>query len=192
MFQLIIKSIKINKKLIFAIVAIFLVVGLISSFVLISLSTQIHSIFFWNQSNTIGLNENEDYIKWVDFRITADALSKTAKLDIDSHNSDSEIKYNWIELLAYLACKNGGYFKKFNQNDLNKLIIGKNKLPTLVLTGGYVSQLEKLLTDFNEYYYGIVKDIYPKNKLLWLVDRKVDHNEIAWRYHFPYSFDFHK
>lgn len=76
---------------------------------------------FWNNA-TIDLEENEDYIKWVDFKVTSDAMRKTAKLDIDSHNSDSEIKYNWIELLAYLACKNGGNFKKFNQNDLDKLV----------------------------------------------------------------------
>ena len=80
-----------------------------------------NSIIFWNKSNNISINENENYIKWVDFKITADVLSKTAKLDIDSHNSDSKITYNWIELLAYLACKNGGNFKNFNQNDLNKL-----------------------------------------------------------------------
>lgn len=98
---------------------------------------------------------------------------------------------NYSDMFSYILSFSPALFF-FTPNDLNKLIIGKDKLPTLVLTGGYVSQLEKLLTDFNEYYYGILKDIYPKNKLLWLVDRKVDHNEIAWRYHFPYSFDFHK
>lgn len=90
-----------------------------------------NSIIFWNKSNNISINENENYIKWVDFKITADALSKTAKLDIDSHNSDSKITYNWIELLAYLACKNGGNFKKFNQNDLNKLIEQLNNGKTM-------------------------------------------------------------
>ena len=89
------------------------------------------SIIFWNKSSTIDLNESKDYIKWVDFKITSDALSKTAKLDIESHNSDSEVKYNWIELLAYLACKNGGNFKQFNQNDLNKLIEQLNSGKTM-------------------------------------------------------------
>ena len=115
---MIIKTIKVNRKIIFTSIIIFLIIILISSYFLISKSIEIDSIFFWNKS-TINLNENEDYIKWVDFKITSDVLSKTAKLDIDSHNSDSEIKYNWIELLSYLACKNGGNFKKFNQNDLN-------------------------------------------------------------------------
>lgn len=118
---MIIKSFKINKKLLFAVITIFLIIILISSFLIISNSIEISSLIFWNNS-TIDLDENENYIKWVDFKITADAMKKTATLDINSHNSDSKIKYNWIELLAYLACKNGGNFKQFNQNDLDKLI----------------------------------------------------------------------
>lgn len=122
MFQLIIKSIKINKRILFTLIIIFLILILISSYFIISKSIDAKSFIFWNDSISINLNKNEDYIKWVDFKITSDVLSKTAKLDIDSHNSDSEIKYNWIELLAYLACKNGGNFKNFNQNDLSTLI----------------------------------------------------------------------
>ena len=118
---MIIKYIKINKELFFTIIITFLIIIVISSFLIISLSTNLNNLIFWNKSE-INLTENEDYIKWVDFKITSDILSKTAKLDIDSHNSNSEIKYNWIELLSYLACKNGGNFKNFNQNDLNKLI----------------------------------------------------------------------
>ena len=76
-------------------------------------------------NNSSSKSSNKDFIKWVDFKITYEALAKTSKLDIDSHNSDSSVKYNWIELLSYLACKNGGNFKNFNQNDLTKLI---NKL----------------------------------------------------------------
>lgn len=119
---MIIKSIKMNKRIIFTIIIIFLILILLSSYLIISQSIELKSFIFWNNSASINLNKNEDYIKWVDFKITSDVLLKTAKLDIDSHNSDSEIKYNWIELLAYLACKNGGNFKNFNQNDLSILI----------------------------------------------------------------------
>ena len=118
---MLIRSIKTNKKLIFTLAIIFFIILLISSFLIVSLSINLNNLIFWNKSE-INLNENEDYIKWIDFKITSDVLSKTANLDIDSHNSNSEIKYNWIELLSYLACKNGGNFKNFNQNDLNKLI----------------------------------------------------------------------
>lgn len=67
-------------------------------------------------------DDKNDYIKWVDFKVTSEVMEKVAKLDINSHNSESSIKYNWIEMLAYLACKNGGNFKQFKQNDLDKLI----------------------------------------------------------------------
>lgn len=66
--------------------------------------------------------EKKDYIKWVDFNVTSEALNVTAKLDIDSHNQGGDIVYNWIELLAYLSCKNSGNFKNFKAKDLNHLI----------------------------------------------------------------------
>ena len=63
----------------------------------------------------------KDYIKWIDFNITYAALEYTMKLDIDSNNNDNETKYNWIELLSYLACKYGGDFSKYKQKDVTDL-----------------------------------------------------------------------
>lgn len=117
---MIIKSYKINKKIILSILIVFIVGISVSSYGLIS--SGISSFPFWDKNSNINLEENEDYIKWVDFKITSEVLNKVAKLDIDSHTSDSTIKYNWIEILSYLACKNGGNFKHFNQSHLNKLL----------------------------------------------------------------------
>ena len=128
----------------FTVIIILLVSILISSYFLISKSIEINSIIFWNNS-TKSLSENKDYIKWVDFKITSNVLSKTAKLDIDSHNSNSEIKYNWIELLAYLACKNGGNFKNFKEKDLNKLI-------EQLKNGKNIADLTKDMKYYNYYY----------------------------------------
>ena len=66
--------------------------------------------------------EKKNFIKWVDFNVSYEALNLTSKLDIDSHNNDAQIKYNWIELLSYLACKNGGNFKNFKKADLDNLV----------------------------------------------------------------------
>lgn len=145
MFQLLIKSIKINKKIILSTIIIFLIIILISSYFIISKSIESSTFIFWNDSTSINLAENEDYIKWVDFKITSEVLTKTAKLDIDSHNSNSEIKYNWIEILAYLACKNGGNFKKFNQNDLTKLL-------EQLQSGKSISNITKDMKYYNYYY----------------------------------------
>ena len=142
---MIIKSFKINKKILFSIISVFIIIALVSGCFLMSKSVDTNLLIFWNKFSTIDLNENKDYIKWVDFKITSDVLSKTAKLDIDSHNSDSEIKYNWIELLAYLACKNGGNFKNFSQNDLNKLI-------EQLKSGKTMTDITKNIKYYNYYY----------------------------------------
>ena len=44
------------------------------------------------------------------------------RLDVESHQNDNGVTYNWVELLAYLACKNGGNFKNFKQEDLTNLL----------------------------------------------------------------------
>lgn len=123
-----IKSITLNKTVI-TISTIVIALIILSSFIIISFAANSNKFIFWNKAK--AQEESKEFIKWVDFKITSEALEKTAKLDIDSHNSDSEIKYNWIEILSYLACKNGGNFKKFNQNDLDKLIEHLNSGQTM-------------------------------------------------------------
>lgn len=144
MFSLVIKSIKINKNLIFSAIATFLVVLIISSFLIISKSDNTFSFFFWNNANQQN-SEDKDFIKWVNFKVTADVMKKAAKLDIDSHNSDSKIKYNWIEILSYLACKNGGNFKNFKQSDLDKLLKDLN-------SGKSMEEITKKSKYYNYYF----------------------------------------
>lgn len=106
---MILKSIKINVKLIsFVLLLVFLLV----------FTTLFYSFAVENNNQ----NEKKDFITWVDFNVTCEAMRLTAKLDIDSHNENAAIKYNWIELLAYLACKNGGNFKTFKSKDLDNLV----------------------------------------------------------------------
>ncbi len=92
-------------------------------------------------------SEKKDFIKWVDFNVSCQALLDTSKLDIDSHQNETEdgIVYNWIELLAYLACKNGGNFKNYSKKDLNNLI-------TQLKNGQNMSDLTSDLK-FYDYYY---------------------------------------
>lgn len=135
---MLIKSFKLNKKLFIAI----LIIGILLSSILI----------FYSFANSEQSEENSDseipqnnYIKWVDFNIDYEALEATSKLDIESHNNNSSITYNWIELLSYLACKNGGDFKNFKQKDLTSLI---SKLEQ----GTTMSDLTKDMKYYNYYY----------------------------------------
>lgn len=109
---MLIKSFKISKKLIIVLIIIIILLSSIAIFY--SFATE--------NTSSEAVEEKKDFIKWVDFNVTSEALNLTAKLDIDSHNKQEEVVYNWTELLAYLACKNGGNFKNFNSKDLNNLI----------------------------------------------------------------------
>lgn len=73
-------------------------------------------------SNDEAPEEKKEFIKWVDFNVSSEALNLTAKLDINSHTKKEEITYNWIELLSYLSCKNGNNYKNFKAQDLNRLV----------------------------------------------------------------------
>ena len=112
---MIIKNIHIKSKHIILISILTLFIFIISAL-----------IFYYSKNKMIAITTNSDnesdFIKWVDFNVTSEALKLTADLDIKSHNNNEEIKYNWIELLAYLACIYGGNFKNFNENDLNKIV----------------------------------------------------------------------
>lgn len=60
---------------------------------------------------TIATNaEGKDYIKWVDFQVSYEALKQAYKYDVESYGTEQH--YDWISLLAYAACKNGNKFSK--------------------------------------------------------------------------------
>lgn len=63
--------------------------------------------------------DKKEFIKWVDFNVTAEAMSQAMKLDIDSHGGEQPL--NWIDLLAYLATRYGNDFKKYKPADMTAL-----------------------------------------------------------------------
>lgn len=50
----------------------------------------------------------DDYIKWVDFTVSYEALCKAYEWDVETHGTEHEI--DWVELLAYTAARTGGEF----------------------------------------------------------------------------------
>lgn len=54
--------------------------------------------------------EEKDFIKWVDFNADCSSLKMAYQYDIDSY--EEEIHFDWIDILAYAACKNGNDFSK--------------------------------------------------------------------------------
>ncbi len=132
-----IKSIKLKNIHIFIIPIFLLIILLIISFAIVS------NTLDSNITSEITSNVNSDYIEWVDFNVSYDALKQTSLLDIESHLNNLDIKYDWIELLAYLGCIYGGDFNKYSQKDLDNLIYELDSGKTI----------EELTSSMPLYYY---------------------------------------
>ena len=75
-------------------------------------------------SGIVGENHEEkqdskDFIKWVDFQVTKEAMQKAFRYDVDT--CQSQIHLNWIELLAYLGARYGGDFSRYQAADMEKI-----------------------------------------------------------------------
>ena len=62
--------------------------------------------------------KSSKYIKWIDFGVVCSALEDALAQDVSSYGS--EVHVDWIELLAYLASKNGGNFESYRSSDTKK------------------------------------------------------------------------
>lgn len=71
-------------------------------------------------STTSADSVENKFIKWVDFKVTYDALDQSYHYDVASQTE--EIKLNWIELLACLADGNGGDFSQYKASQLSDLV----------------------------------------------------------------------
>ncbi|MCI8497505.1 MAG: M23 family metallopeptidase [Clostridiales bacterium] len=93
----------------------FLLLGVAALIVIITLVTRSGAAEAVNQ----GEAGQKDYIKWVDFDITSDAMSRALKLDVESQQSEHPI--NWIEVLAYLGTRYGGDWSRYSAKDMDAL-----------------------------------------------------------------------
>ena len=61
----------------------------------------------------------KNFIKWVDFNVPCAAMKKAISLDIASQ--DKDVKLNFIEMLAYIAARNGNDFSRYKDAQLEEL-----------------------------------------------------------------------
>lgn len=103
------------------------------------------------------LNENgdatdSDYIKWVEFNVTREAMEKAYQYDMATYGK--EVHLNWVSLLAYLGARYGGDFSKYNEKHMEEIA-------ELMLNG---ETTEERLAEEMQYYsyyreaYGAVLD----------------------------------
>lgn len=108
------------------------------------LSTSSNEVYrLISEEETISSNsENKDYIKWVDFKVTKEAMQDAYEYDITTYGQETHL--DWISLLAYQACKNGGDFSHYRSGDIS--LIAKKLLAK-------ETTLEALTKDLKYYTY---------------------------------------
>lgn len=67
----------------------------------------------------IEVTADGNYIKWVEFHVTCEAMAAAYDLDVGTYKD--EIHLNWIELLAYVGAKTGGKFDKNSVREIQKV-----------------------------------------------------------------------
>lgn len=120
-----------------------LIIGIV--FICLAVAVSIFASIIKNTSSryTINIDEDKKFIKWVEFNVPYSVMEKTLALDIKSYGKD--IKLNWIELIAYLATKNGGNFKIYKSSNLDKLVKSLNE-------GHTMSELTADMKHYSYYY----------------------------------------
>lgn len=112
-------------------------------------------LFYLHQTKTTeSSSTKKDYIKWVDFNVSYEALSVAYDLDVESHGSKHPV--HWIELLAYAAANNGGTFTK---NCTQRITDAANQITSGETT---MKNLTKNLASYDYYLkaYSAVLDGY--------------------------------
>lgn len=85
-------------------------------------------------------DQKKDFIKWVDFQVTKEAMQQAFRYDVDT--CQSEIHLNWIELLAYLGARYGGDFSRYKAADLKAIadrVLGGEKMEDITRDMKYYS-----------------------------------------------------
>lgn len=93
----------------------------------------------------------KDFIKWVDFGVTCQAMNDAYEFDVESR--EGEVQLDWIELLAYLGAKYGGNFKSYQCKDLQALV---DKILTQGLTMEEITKDMKYYDYYHEAYEAVL------------------------------------
>ena len=96
-----------------------------------------------NEQEENSDTQEQDYIKWVDFDVTCEAMGKAYQYDLDTYTK--EIHLDWVDLLAYLGAKYGGDFSKYKEKDMVKIA------EALLSGEKTVEQLEEEMQYFSYY-----------------------------------------
>lgn len=129
----------------FCIVKLRTIVSALCLFAAICLCVQV----FLGTTEAVYTDGQKEYIKWMEFNAGTKVLKDAMSYDIESADDDYPI--SWIDIVAYLAAKNGNNFKNYNSSDSRKFV-------QAIKQGESVESLTKDLKYFDYYKetYGAV------------------------------------
>lgn len=87
----------------------------------------------------------EDYIKWVEFHVTCEAMKQAYAYDTETYGQ--EIHLDWISLLAYLGSRYGGDFGSYKASDMkavaDQILAGERTMEDLTRELPYFSYYQE-------------------------------------------------
>ena len=140
--------------------------------------------------------QEKDFIKWVEFNVTCEAMSQAYQYDLDTY--EKEVHLSWVDLLAYLGEKYGGDFSKYKAKDMDK--IAKKLLDGEQTIEGIAEEME-YFSYYREAYGAVLDGMVGEYEMEYPLKELTDatETETAWKkvyglkaYHpiaktFPYS-----
>jgi len=137
-----------------------------------------------------GEDENDEFIRWMDFDVPLDVLKQAYEYDVQSQKED--VPLDFVQLLAYTAAKNWGNFKEAGRSAAMDEVVERIKngetlhdiAEDLKLYDFYLATYQAVLGGFVGEYEVEVGDIYERRYGLKVF------SPIAKGYGFSHSDDF--
>ena len=109
-------------------------------------------VWYENRVQELQVSQTgNDFIKWVDFNASKEAMKKACLLDIESY--ESEVHLDWITLLAYAAVRGGG---EFNDKSVKYIEEAAEKLSAKETTEEALREKYKHLSNYQEAYSAVL------------------------------------
>ncbi|MCI1982256.1 MAG: M23 family metallopeptidase [Oscillospiraceae bacterium] len=102
--------------------------------------------------------KKKGFIKYAEFNVPYLALKKAMNLDIESHSKGGNL--SWIDLLAYLAARYGGDFKRYKSADMDALVDQLQTKSLAEITGKM-----KYFSYYHEVYSAVLSGLLGKYKI---------------------------
>ena len=138
--------------------------------------------YFMKSIQSNQADSNTDFIKWVDFQVTSEAMNDAYQYDIQSHDTDTKI--DWINLLAVLGVKYGGDFKNYKKADMDTIAQQLIKKET---TLEEMTKNMKYYNYYNEAYHAVLGGMVGEYKIPSENDGTKADSKSASTYHTVYG-----